>query len=196
MPLVHSGFVGGAGGCYNRFMPLRKYRVAVIGDTARGHYGHGLDTCWLSLPETEIVGVSDPDQAGLAAARQRLRAPRAFADYRQLLEETKPDLAAIGPRWLDQHRDMFRECARRGIHAFMEKPMCRDLIEADQMVATAEKHGVKLALAHQTRYSPRLQMVRRLIEDGAIGKVLEFRGRGKEDGRRGGRGGGTTSISM
>jgi predicted dehydrogenase len=167
-------------------MPPKKYRVAVIGDTARGRYGHGLDTCWRSVPEAELVGVSDPDKAGLAAARLRLKAPRAFTDYRQLLDETKPDLAAIAPRWLDQHRDMFLECARRGIHAFMEKPMCRDLIEADQMVAAAEKHGVKLAMAHQTRYSPRLQMVRQLIEDGAIGEVLELRGRGKEDSRRGG----------
>ena len=54
------------------------------------------------------------------------------------------------------------------------------------MAAACEQHKVKLAIAHQTRYSPRLQMVRQLIEDGAIGTVLELRGRGKEDSRGGG----------
>jgi len=167
-------------------MPEPKYRVAVIGDTKRGRYGHGLDTCWLAMPEAQIVGVSDPDPAGRAAAGKRLRTGNLFSDFRQLLDESKPDYAAICPRWLDQHRDMFLECAGRGIHVFMEKPMCPDLVQADEMIAAAEKHDIKLAMAHQARYSPRLEMVRQLIADGAIGKVLEFRGRGKEDSRRGG----------
>ena len=33
----------------------RKLRVAVIGHTGHGDYGHGLDTMWLRVPETEIV---------------------------------------------------------------------------------------------------------------------------------------------
>ncbi|MGB0580140.1 MAG: Gfo/Idh/MocA family protein [Limisphaerales bacterium] len=167
-------------------MPDAKYRVAVIGDTKRGRYGHGLDTCWLAMPEAEIVGVSDPDPAGRAAAGKRLRTKNLFSDYRELLDQTKPQIAAICPRWLDQHREMFFACAQRGIHMFMEKPMCPDLEQADEMIAAAEKHDVKLAMAHQTRYSPRLDAVRKLIPDGAIGKVLELQARGKEDSRRGG----------
>lgn len=167
-------------------MMFRKYRVAVIGHTGRGNYGHGIDTVWLEIPDCEIVGVADADEAGRAAAVQRLKAPKGFADYRQLLDETKPDIAAIGPRWLDQHRDMVVAAAERGVHVYMEKPFCRTPQEADEIAAACEKHKTKLAIAHQTRYSPRLQMVRQLLQEGAIGKVLEMRGRGKEDARGGG----------
>jgi predicted dehydrogenase len=167
-------------------MMLRKYRIAVIGHTGRGNYGHGIDTVWFDIPGCEIVGVADADEAGRAAAVERLKAPKGYADYRQLLEETKPDIAAIGPRWLDQHRDMVVAAAERGIHVYMEKPFCRTPKEADEMAAACEQHKVKLAIAHQTRYSPRLQRVRQLIEEGAIGTVLELRGRGKEDSRGGG----------
>ena len=45
----------------------RIWTVGVIGDTDRGGYGHGLDTVWLGLPETKIVGVSDPVEAGRIA---------------------------------------------------------------------------------------------------------------------------------
>src|SRR5262249_3482565 len=45
---------------------------------------------------------------------------------------------------------------------------------------------VKLAMAFQTRYSPRYERVKALIAEGAIGEVLELRGRGKEDHRGGG----------
>ncbi len=163
-----------------------KYRVAVIGHTGRGNYGHGVDTVWLQLPQCEIVGVADADEQGRAAAVTRLAAPQGYADYRQMLDEAKPHIVAIGPRWLDQHRDMVLAAAERGMHVYMEKPMCRTLEEADEMAAACEKHDIKLAVAHQTRYSPKLHVVSDMIYDGRIGKLLELRGRGKEDRRGGG----------
>jgi predicted dehydrogenase len=141
---------------------------------------------WGDLPQCEVVAVADADEAGLAAAVQRLNLQQGFADYRKMLDEVKPDIVAIGPRWLDQHRDMVVAAAQRGVHIYMEKPFCRTPAEADEIVAACEKHRVKLAIAHQTRYSPKLQVVRELLAEGAIGEILEFRGRGKEDQRGGG----------
>lgn len=164
----------------------KKYRIAVIGHTGRGNYGHGIDTVWLELEQCEIVGVSDPDDQGREQAVKRLAAPRGFSDYSQMLDELKPDIVAIGPRWLDQHRDMVLAAAQRGCHIYMEKPMCRSLEEADAMVAACEQHNVKLAIAHQTRYSPKLHVIRGMIADGMLGDLLELRGRGKEDARGGG----------
>lgn len=85
---------------------MKTYRVAVIGHTGKGNWGHGVDTVWLKVPQTEIVAVADPDEKGLAAAAARLKTTKTFADYRAMLAEMKPDIVAICPRWLDQHRDM------------------------------------------------------------------------------------------
>jgi predicted dehydrogenase len=167
-------------------MPAKKYRVGVIGHTGRGDYGHGLDTVWLHLPEVEIVAVADAHDEGRAAAAKRLGAGQAFADYRKMLDETKPAIVSICPRWLDQHCEMVVAAAERGIHVYLEKPMCRTLEEADRMVTACGEHNVKLAVAHQTRYSPKIQVIRDLIQDGKIGTLLELRGRGKEDHRGGG----------
>lgn len=163
-----------------------KVRVGVIGHTGRGNYGHAFDTCWREMDEVTVVGVADADDRGRAEAAKRIGAPAAFADYRELLDRTKPDVVAIGPRHPDQHRDMFLAAAERGVHVYMEKPLCRTPAEADEMVAAVEEHDVKLALAHVTRFSPVLDVVMGLIRDGEIGDVLELRGRGKEDARRGG----------
>jgi predicted dehydrogenase len=164
-----------------------KYRVGIIGHTGQGNYGHGIDTVWAKFKDLcEVAAVADADEAGRAEAAKRTGVAKAFADYRQMLDETKPQIVAIGPRWLGEHRDMVLAAAEHGCHIYMEKPMCRTLAEADQMVAACEKHKVKLALAHQTRYSPRLQAVRDLIAAGQLGTVLELRGRGKEDARGGG----------
>jgi len=173
-------------------MKLRKvlmpdtFRVCVIGRTGRGDYGHGIDTVWADVPGVEVVAVADDDRQGLAKAAERLRVARTFADYRQMLDEMKPDIVAITPRWVDQHRDMIVAAAERGIHIYMEKPFCRTLAEADECVAACERTHTRLAIAHQTRYSPQIEVVRQMISSGRIGRLLEMRGRGKEDQRGGG----------
>lgn len=162
-------------------------RVAVIGHTGHGNYGHGLDTVWLSLPETQIVAVADADAAGLDAARQRLRTADGFRDYREMLSAVKPDITAVCPRFVDEHAEMVLaavEAGSRGI--YIEKPLCRTPAEGDRIIAACEQRGTKLAVGHRNRYRPELPAIDKLIADGAIGRVLEIRGRGKGDRRGGG----------
>ncbi len=163
-----------------------KLRVALIGHTGRGNYGHGIDTMWATLPETEIVAVADADEKGLAAEVKKLKLSKGFADYKAMLAEAKPDIVAIGPRHIDQHRDMFIAAIQAGARGvYCEKPFCRSLAEADEIIAAAEKTGTKIAIAHRNRWNPVIPVIQQLLKDGAIGQVLELRGRGKED-KRGG----------
>jgi len=163
-----------------------KYKVAVIGRTGRGNYGHGLDVVWNEIEQAEVVAVADPDLEGREAAAKRLNAPKSYADYRQMLETERPQIISVAPRWLDCHHDMVLACAEFGCHVFLEKPMCQDLQQADAMITALEKSNLKLAIAHQTRYSPALAHAQKAIADGLLGDILELRGRGKEDRRGGG----------
>ncbi len=164
----------------------KTYRVAVIGRTGKGNYGHGLDVVWKAFDNVEIVAVADENEKGREAAAKRLGVKNAYTDYRQMLEKEKPQIVSVADRYLDSHRDMVVACARAGASMFLEKPLCRTLAEADEMVKACETHHVKLAIAHQTRHSPRIQAALDLIKDGKLGEVVEMRGRGKEDARGGG----------
>lgn len=166
--------------------PEHQYRVAVIGHTGHGDYGHGVDVMWLQVQEAQIVSVADADAKGLAAEQKKLKVAKGFADYRQMLAEMKPDIVAIGPRYIDEHRDMALaaiESGARGI--YIEKPLCRTPNEADEIVAACDKRNVKLAVAHRNRYHPALPTIAGLIKDDTIGRLLEVRARGKEDTRGG-----------
>jgi predicted dehydrogenase len=164
----------------------KTYRVAVIGRTGKGDYGHGLDVVWKAVDNVKIVAVADEDDKGRAAAAERLGAANAYADYRKMLEKEQPHIVSVADRWLDAHKDRVVACAQAGASILLEKPMARTLAEADEMVKACETHHVKLAFAFQTRYSPRLQRVRALIADGRLGDLIEMRARGKEDARGGG----------
>ena len=163
-----------------------KLRVAVIGHTGRGNYGHGLDTMWLKIPAVEIVAVADADDKGLKAELKKLAVEKGFADYHSMLSEVKPDIVAVGPRHIDQHRDMLLAAIQAGVRGiYVEKSFCRSPAEADEIITAAEKAGTKIAIAHRNRYHPVLPVVAKLIKEDAIGRVLEMRGRGKEDQRGG-----------
>jgi len=164
----------------------RKLRVVIVGHTGHGDYGHGLDTMWLRVPETQVVTVIDPESAGLLKAMQRLKVGGGMDSYKVLLAPAKPDLVAIAPRYVDEHHDMALAAIEAGAQGiYIEKPFCRTPAEADEIIATAERRKVKIAIAHRNRYHPVVPVVQRVVKEDAIGRLLEIRCRGKEDPRGG-----------
>lgn len=164
----------------------KTYRVGIIGATGRGDYGHGLDVAWAEIPQAEVVAVADSDANGRAAAAERSGAKNAYADYREMLEKEKLDIVTVATRWIDQHHDMIVAALEHGCHVYMEKPFCRTLEEADDIVRNCEMRHLKLAIAYTNRYSPTRAFIKDLIAQGEIGDLMEFRARGKEDPNRGG----------
>jgi predicted dehydrogenase len=167
-------------------------RVAAIGRTGRGDWGHAIDQLWADLPGVDLVAIADDSDEGLAKALERngLAAAQgnvAFRDWRKMLADVKPDIVAICMRHIDCHAEMAIAAAEAGVKGiFLEKPFVRTLAEADAVIAACRKTDAKLAIAYVNRHSPAYAAARDLIEDGRIGKVLEIRCRGKEDKRGGG----------
>jgi predicted dehydrogenase len=161
-------------------------RVAIIGRTGKGDYGHGVDVAFTKIPNVEVIALADEDEAGREAARRRTNPARTYADFREMLANEQLDIVAICPRWVDQHHDMIVAAARAGAHVYMEKPFCPTLAECDSAIRELDQRNLKLGIAHVSEYSPVLGVVRSLIEHDEIGEVLELRGRGKEDRRGGG----------
>jgi predicted dehydrogenase len=164
-------------------------KVAAIGRTGRGDWGHQLDELWAGVSGTKLVAVADEAEAGLARAvtRHGLPAAAGFRDWRKMLAAVQPDIVAICMRDIECHAEMAIAAAEAGAKGiFMEKPFVPTLADADRVIAACTKADAKLCLAFVNRHAPTFAAVRDLIEDGRIGKVLELRGRGKEDARGGG----------
>ena len=165
----------------------RPLTVGVIGHTGQGNYGHGEDTVWLQIPATRIVAVADADPKGLAAEAKKLRGVKAYADYKVMLAEAKPDIAAICPRHIHEHHDMILAAVAAGVKGiYIEKPFVRTLAEADEIVKLCAEKGVRLAIAHRNRYHPVIPLIKKLVDAGEIGELKEVRVRGKQDQRGGG----------
>ena len=134
----------------------------------------------------EVVAVADADAKGLAAAVKRCRAGRGYADFREMLEKERPTLVSIGPRMTAERREMLLGALEAGAHVICEKPFVRTPEDGDEVLALAEKMGLKIAVAHQMRLAPAVVHLKKKMDAGLIGDLLEMRAWGKQDQRAGG----------
>jgi predicted dehydrogenase len=167
--------------------PEAPLRVALIGHTGQGDYGHAVDRVWAQVGGARVVAVADADPSVLAAATQRTGGTSRFADYRVMLAQVRPEVVAVCPRHAHEHRDMIVAALDAGARAvYVEKPFVRTCAEADQVVTLARRQGATLAVAHRNRYHPALPVLQKYLADGTLGRLLDIRARGKEDQRGGG----------
>ena len=163
-----------------------KLRAAILGHTGEGDYGHGLDIIFNDLPGVEVVALADPDESGRAKAAERSKAARQYADWRELLEKEKPQLVCLASRWTHERHAMGMAALGVGAHLITEKPFTTTLAEADELLATADRAGLKIAVAHQMRLAPSIVNLKKAIGDGLLGELLELRAWGKQDDARSG----------
>ncbi len=167
-------------------MTTKRYRAGAIGRTGQGNFGHALHLPYQKIDCVDMIAVADPDAAGREKARADAGAERGYADYRDMLANESLDIVSVCPRWVDCHEEMLLACIEAGCHVYAEKPLAMDLASADRIVAIAEQHNRKIAVAHQAVYLRQVHQVRDLLRENRIGKLLSMHAYGKQDHRGGG----------
>lgn len=123
----------------------------------------------IQLPETQLVSVADirEDRARRFSAEY---GAQAYTDYHDML--ARPDIDAVTvcvPSGL--HAQVAIDVLQAGKHVLVEKPIALNLADADRMIATARKAGLRLGVVLQNRYNSPVQQVRTLIDQGRLGKL-------------------------
>ena len=162
------------------------HSACIIGHTGRGDYGHGMDLLFAERADVRVAAVADPDPAGLARAKSRIGAARAYADYREMLSVEKPTIVSVAPRQTSQRSAMIRAALTAGAHVITEKPFVQTVSEGDDLLALAEKSGRRIAVLHQIRRAPAISHLKKRVDEGFLGDLVCMRAFGKQDKRAGG----------
>ncbi len=144
-----------------------------------GYFSHFQYEAWRRIPEVEIVAFSNRDPIKARTIRDRFGIDRWFADYREMLDATRPDFVdIITPP--GSHRELCAEASRRGIHVICQKPLAPSLSEARAIVDDAERAGIRFMVHENFRFQPWHREIKRLLSSAAIGESvfsLTFRSR-------------------
>lgn len=90
----------------------------------------------------------------------------------------RPDVACvIVASETNKHADLAVAAMEAGKAVLLQKPMALTLADCDRIIATADRTGCWFSLAFQMRCDPQNIAMKRLIEEGAVGKVGMIRRR-------------------
>jgi predicted dehydrogenase len=74
------------------------------------------------------------------------------------------------------HAGQIVAAARAGKHVFVDKPFTLTLADARRATDACDKAGVVLAVGHQRRRQPASRALKRLLDDGELGRVCQIEG--------------------
>ncbi|MGR3662845.1 MAG: Gfo/Idh/MocA family protein [Paracoccaceae bacterium] len=105
---------------------------------------------------------------------------RSTDDWVALVNDPKVDLVSITtPNHL--HHEIALAAIAAGKHVYCEKPLSLTVAQAEQMAAAASRAGVKTLVGYNYIKNPAITHAQKLITEGAIGKIVHFRGWVDED---------------
>ncbi len=143
-------------------------KLAAIGLGGLGHYELEV---YDEIDGVEIIAGADvaaPSREDFEAA---FDAP-AYEDYERLLDDHGEDLDAVSivtPHTL--HYEQAMAAFERGLHVFLEKPMVTSVDNAVDLVETAAKRDLVLAVGYQRHFHPAYRELRNVVQSGRIGDV-------------------------
>jgi predicted dehydrogenase len=166
-------------------MAQKRIRIGLIGAgfVARCHiYGyHAIPAVFpdaAALPTLELVCDAGDTLAAQAAARYGFG--RSTGDWRRLVADPEVDVVDICvPSNL--HREVALAAIAAGKHLYAEKPVGLDAREAAEIAKAAAKAGIRHLTGYTYLRNPLVGLARKLIDEGAIGRVVHFRGAHNED---------------
>ena len=145
---------------------MKRLKIGVLGAGLIGK--RHIDTILACPDDAEFVGIADPVTG--AEKYPYVKAPF-FKTGEALLDAAKPDCVVIAtPNNL--HAPQGIECARRGIHFIIEKPVTESLESAAALLREVRQAGVKTLTGHHRRYVQSVRTAKQMIADGRIGRLV------------------------
>lgn len=94
-----------------------------------------------------------------------------YIDYKEMIDKEKIDIAIISTE-SGYHEVIGLYCLEHGIHTIIEKPLAMSIEGAQRLVDKAKEKGLKLAASHQNRFNYPIQLLKKAIVDGKMGKIF------------------------
>ena len=93
-----------------------------------------------------------------------------YIDYKELLENEKPELVAICTE-SGKHATIALDCIEAGCNLIIEKPIALSIADASAIVEAGKRKGVLVCANHQNRFNKSVQYIRKALEEGRFGKL-------------------------
>jgi len=152
---------------------MSKLKVGIVGC---GHVSKARHIpSFLRLKKTvTLSAVCDLNKELATNVAKQFGIPHAYSNLSDMISTEKLDVVDVcTPPKI--HAPVALEAMERGCNVLLEKPMAPSLHDCDKMVQASQKYNVKLSVVHNQNFYPPFLKAQKLVEGGAIGKLLGMR---------------------
>lgn len=122
-----------------------------------------------------VTAIASRDEAKARALAARFGIPHVFSGYEALLASPEVDGVYI-PLPTADHVDWAVKAADAGKHVLVEKPLALDAKDIARVIEARDRNNVVVSEAFMVTYHPQWLMVRKLLAEGAIGRLRHVQG--------------------
>lgn len=147
-----------------------KHTVALVG---LGKISDAHFQGWAVAPDAEVKIVVDSDGARAKSKAAEYHIPESSSSFEDLLGRSDIDIVDLAvPHFL--HAPYTIAALKAGKHVLVEKPVATKLADAEEMERTAKAAGKKLMVAEPIKFSPSMQRISKMIQEGEVGEPFLF----------------------
>ncbi len=152
---------------------MEKLRIAIIGQGRSGRDIHGAFLHTDAAKEFfEVKAIVDEMEDRRERAKKEWNVP--VFDHYQALFDLKDQIdLVVNSTYSYQHAQIAIDLLDHGFHVLTEKPACRNLEEFDAMTAAAERNDRFLGIFQQSRYAPYFVQVKKVLDSGVLGRIID-----------------------
>lgn len=147
-------------------MQLRDLRFGIIG---WGYWGPKIARNLEALPHASVTMVADLDEKRLHSLATNQPWIRTTTNTEELFASDVDGVVIASP--VRAHYQLAREALLHDKHVLVEKPLTANVEEAEKLVALAHERQRTLMVGHTFEYSPAVNELKKLIENGDLGKI-------------------------
>ncbi|EMI16777.1 oxidoreductase, Gfo/Idh/MocA family protein [Rhodopirellula maiorica SM1] len=140
-----------------------------------GLVGAGYITQWHAAainqhPDAELVAIADVNVSAAKQAAETFGIANHFASVEAMLNFGGLDVVhvLVPP---DAHAAVTSQCIAAKVNVFLEKPMATSSLECDELLAMADRHGVRLGINHNFLFARVYEDLRQCIDSGKLGRI-------------------------
>lgn len=149
---------------------MKKLKVGVIGC---GYWGNHILRNFNSSESWELVSACDLDENQLKKQSSKYPNAEFTKDSNKLFENSNIDAIAIATP-VSTHFDLAKKSLQSGKHTWVEKPLCSNYSQAEELLNIAKSNNLLLNVDHTYIYTPAVQKLKEIIDSGELGDPIYF----------------------
>jgi len=120
---------------------------------------------------SRLIAFLSRNKERATAFARKFRVESAYDDLQSFLQDERIDIVYVATE-IERHAELTIAAANAGKHVLVEKPMALDTEQCLSMIAAADQNKVKLSVAYYARFFEKAQVMKKIIEEGKLGKVV------------------------